>query len=145
MVVQLCTTFLLSGLKQTMSKLIVSTLTREATFNVMVDYDKTQSTGFYRGDDSISVRVYATGPTFTNTLIHSQEFKVQTVQELPTVRELSVFFVPEETTKLTAFCVYGSRLDDGYPDTLDPEFCTEIPVEWKVEVAIPEITMDQWA
>ena len=128
-----------------MSKLIVSTLTREATFNVMVDYDKTQSTGFYRGDDSISVRVYATGPTFTNTLIHSQEFKVQTVQELPTVRELSVFFVPEETTKLTAFCVYGSRLDDGYPDTLDPEFCTEIPVEWKVEVAIPEITMDQWA
>jgi len=124
-----------------MNKLTVSTLTRKATFNVMLDYDKNKNAVFYRVGDSISVRVYATGPDFDNTFVHSQEFKITNIQELSITREITEFVIPEKTAKLTAFCVYGSRLDDGYPDILDPEFCTDIDVEYEV----PKITMDQWA
>lgn len=126
------------------SKIIVSTLTRVATYNVYLDHDHSKPTGFYRNGDSILVRTYATGPTFTNTFVDSQEFKI-TPTGISSKYELSEFVIPENTTKLTAFCVYGSRLDDGYPDMLDPEFCTDIDVEWKVEHVVPEITMDQWA
>lgn len=125
-------------------KIIVSPTTRMASLSVYIDYDNAKPTGFYQLGDSAAVRVYATGDGLSNELVHVQEFSITNQNELSGKFALDNFVIPPQTTKLTAFCVYGNRLDNGYPNNLDPEFCYDIEVVWKVTV-LPKVTMNQWA